>query len=95
MPDSRYVVVHTAPGFHLARILAGLLEAEGITARVPGSELTDEFGSAMRMAGTADVIVMERDVERARDIVAAWQEAPDEGATDGGPVGGSVGGADN
>ena len=76
MADSDYVVVHTAPGIHAAKILAGFLESEGVTARVPGSELTDEFGAAMQLSGSADVIVLRRDLERAREIVAAWVEQP-------------------
>ncbi|MEM8713062.1 MAG: hypothetical protein AAGG01_19105 [Planctomycetota bacterium] len=72
MTSHSFVVVHTAQSFHGARILAGLLESEGITARVPGAELSDEFGMAQKMTGTADVAVLEPDVETARDIVAAW-----------------------
>ena len=76
MSDPDYVVVHTAPGHHEALHLAGLLEAEGIPARVPGSELLDEFGTAQRMSGAADVVVPGRDVEKAKDIVAAWLAGP-------------------
>lgn len=79
MSDPDFVVVHTASGHTQAKILAGFLESEGITARVPGSELADEFGVAQKVTGAADVIVLGRDLERARDIVAAWNEraAPD------------------
>lgn len=85
MSDTDFVVVHTAQSFPEAKILAGLLESEGVTAKVPGSELTDEFGMAMKMAGSANVIVLERDLEKAKDIVAAWEAGPDgpQGAPDG------------
>lgn len=74
MSDPDFVVVHTASGHTEAKILAGFLESEGITARVPGSELADGFGMAQKLTGAADVIVLGRDLERARDIVAAWKE---------------------
>ncbi|MEM1448348.1 MAG: DUF2007 domain-containing protein [Planctomycetota bacterium] len=75
MSDSDYVVIHTASGYMEAKLLAGLLEAEGIAARVPGSELTDEVGMARKLVAAADVVVPGGDVERARDIVAAWKES--------------------
>jgi len=89
MSDPDFVVVHTAAGHTQAKILAGFLESEGITARVPGSELTDEFGMAQKLTGAADVIVLGRDLERARDIVAAWIERASSGGPDGPGDGGS------
>jgi hypothetical protein len=83
MSDPDFVVVHTASGHTQAKILAGFLESEGITARVPGSELVDEFGMAQKLTGAADVIVLGRDLERARDIVAAWNERAASGGADG------------
>ncbi|MEM9800293.1 MAG: DUF2007 domain-containing protein [Planctomycetota bacterium] len=76
MSDRDPVVVHTASDHFEARLLAGLLEAEGITARVPGSELTDEFGMAAKLSGAAEVVVLERDLARAKDIVEAWKAGP-------------------
>ncbi len=83
MTDPDFVVVYTASGHTEAKILAGFLESEGITARVPGSELSDEFGMAQKLVGAADVIVLGRDLERAQDIVAAWKEnaAPQDDST--------------
>ncbi len=74
MTPSNFVVVHTASSFHSAQILAGLLESEGIPAKVPGAGLTDEFGMSQKLAGTADVVVTRDHLERAADIVAAWKE---------------------
>ncbi len=74
MTDPDFVVVHTASGHTQAKILAGFLQSEGIPARVPGSELTDEFGMAQKLTGAADVIVPGRDHERATGLVAAWKE---------------------
>ncbi len=85
MSDPDFVVVHTASGHTEAKILAGFLESEGITARVPGSELADGFGMAQKLTGAADVIVLGRDLERARDIVAAWKERAAPGGPDSGP----------
>ncbi len=82
MSDVKFVVVHTAPGFQEARILAGFLESEGITARVPGGELVDEFGMAQKIGGPVDVAVLRRDAEKAQDIVAAWVERGKEGEDD-------------
>ncbi len=83
MTDPDFVVVYTASGHTEAKILAGFLESEGITARVPGSELSDEFGMAQKLVGAADVIVLGRDLARAQDIVAAWKEnaAPQDDST--------------
>lgn len=75
--DSELVVVHVAPNFHAARILEGFLESEGIQAKVPGAELSDEFGSAMKM-GACEVVVRRGDLERAKDVVAAWEGADEE-----------------
>lgn len=73
MSSSDFAVVHTAASQMEAQILMGLLVSEGVPARVPGSELNDEFGQAMKM-GPADVIVPLQHIETARDIVAAWKE---------------------
>lgn len=77
MADTDFVIVHTASGYQEARILAGFLESEGVTARVPGAELSDEFGMAMKISGAADVAVLTRDLEKAKDIVAAWVDRGD------------------
>ncbi|QDV08184.1 hypothetical protein Poly30_37200 [Planctomycetes bacterium Poly30] len=77
MSDLNFVVVHVASGFQEAQILAGFLESEGIATRVPGSGLSDEFGMSQKLTGMADVAVMERDLEKAKDIVAAWVERAD------------------
>ena len=69
------VVVHTAPSFHAATLLAGLLKSEGVHAVVPGSQLNDEFGSARKL-GATDVVVQRVDLELTKDIVAAWEGAP-------------------
>ncbi|MEO0661564.1 MAG: hypothetical protein AAFZ87_08510 [Planctomycetota bacterium] len=69
---SEHVIVHTAPSFHAAKIVAGLLRSEGIDALVPGDGLVDEFGSAQKL-GTGTVVVRRADSERALDIVAAWE----------------------
>lgn len=74
MSESAFVVVHTAPGFQQAKILAGFLASEGIAAKVPGAELTDEFGMSMKIGGPVDVVVPRTDLERATDIVAAWND---------------------
>ena len=90
MSDLSFVIVHTASSFQEARILAGFLESEGITARVPGANLADEFGMSQKLSGTADVAVMEHDLEKAKDIVAAWVDRGKEAtgdASDDGPHG--------
>lgn len=74
MTSPDFVVVHTAPSHHEALLLAGLLVSEGIPARVPGSELNDEFGIAARVVGAADVVVPAAHAEAAADIVAAWKD---------------------
>ena len=71
--DSELVIVHTATSLQGAQILAGLLVSEGVRATVPGAELNDEFGMAAKMVGAADVVVRRGDLDRARDIVAAWE----------------------
>jgi hypothetical protein len=76
MSEPDFVVVHTASGFQEARLLAGFLESEGVPARVPGSELSDEFGMAQKLSGAADVVVLGRDLEKAKEIVAAWKAGP-------------------
>lgn len=73
MSANDFAVVHTAASQMEAQILAGLLQSEGVPARVPGTELNDEFGQAMRM-GAAEVIVPVAHLEAAQDIVAAWKE---------------------
>lgn len=78
MSTSDFAVVHTAASQMEAQILMGLLVTEGVPARVPGSELNDEFGQAMKM-GPADVIVPLQHLEAARDIVAAWKERGSQG----------------
>jgi hypothetical protein len=83
MSDLSFVIVHTASSFQEARILAGFLESEGITSRVPGANLADEFGMSQKLAGTADVAVLAKDIEKAQDIVAAWIERGTEGASEG------------
>lgn len=74
---SELVVVHTASSFPEAQLVAGLLESEGIRAVVPGAELSDEFGSAMKM-GASDVVVRRVDLPKATDIVAAWNAKGDD-----------------
>ena len=69
---SEHVIVHTAPSFHAAKIVAGLLQSEGIDALVPGDGLVDEFGAAQKL-GTGNGVVRRADSERALDIVAAWE----------------------
>jgi len=76
MNESSHVVVHNANSHTEALLVAGLLESEGISAIVPGSELSDEFGVGQRMYGANQVVVLRRDLESAKDIVAAWQAAP-------------------
>ena len=76
MTESDYVVVHTAQSHTEAQLVEGLLKSEGIAALVPGSELSDEFGMAQKMSGAAEVVVLRRDLEAAKDIVAAWKAAP-------------------
>lgn len=78
MTPSDFVVVHTAKSFHGAQILAGLLESEGIPAKVPGAELMDEFAMGQKLVGTADVVVAREDAEKAVDIVAAWKDHKNE-----------------
>lgn len=75
--DSELVIVHTATSFQTAQIVAGLLESEGVHATVPGAQLSDEFGMASKMLGAATVVVRRGDLERARDIVAAWEQRGD------------------
>lgn len=82
MTPSNFVVVHTASSFHGAQILAGLLESEGIPAKVPGAELMDEFGMAQKLVGTADVVVAREDAEKAVDIVAAWNDREKEAGSE-------------
>lgn len=72
------VIVHTAPKFHAALLLAGFLKSEGVAALVPGAELNDEFGASQKL-GTADVVVPRADLERAQDMVAAWTERAGDG----------------
>lgn len=82
MSESEYVIVHTATGHIEAKLVQGLLEAEGIRALVPGSELVDEFAMGQRLVGTVEVVVLRDDLERARDVVEAWKEAPPAAAED-------------
>lgn len=79
MPDSRFVIVHTAKSYHGAKVLAGFLQSEGVEAMVPGAELNDEFGMAQKLTGTADVVVDRSDLDRAREMVAAWVARADSG----------------
>ncbi len=74
MSDLTFTTVFTASSFEEAHIVAGFLESEGIKARVPGAGFVDEFGMAKRMAGFAEVTVLTKDVEAAKDIVAAWKD---------------------
>lgn len=83
MSDQSFVVVHTASSFQEARILAGFLESEGIPARVPGAGLSDEFGMSQKLAGTADVAVLQSNLEAAKDIVAAWVERGNQASEEG------------
>jgi len=75
--DSELVIIHTATSLQGAQLLAGLLESEGVRATVPGAELNDEFGMAAKMVGAADVVVRRGDLDRAKDIVAAWEQRGD------------------
>ena len=79
MSDLTYITVFNAKSFQEAQIVAGFLESEGIKTHIPGAELADEFGMATKLAGFAEIKVMEQDLETARDIVAAWKERGTEG----------------
>ena len=74
MTPSNFIVVHTAAGIHDAQIVAGLLKSEGIPARVPGEELTDEFAMSRKLSGPVEIVVPEENAREAADIVAAWKE---------------------
>jgi hypothetical protein len=78
---SPLVVAHEA-GSHLeAQILRGLLQAEGIAARVAGEELSDEFAQAARLTGgLAQVLVPRESLDQAQRILAAHAEAGAEAA---------------
>ena len=68
--------VYTARDTSDAMLVEGLLSSEGLHPTVPGGELNDEFGASQRLAGTlgTEVYVPESEAEKAREIVAAWQE---------------------
>ncbi len=74
MAQSDLVTVYVAPSFMSAQLVCGLLQSEGLHARVSGELLSDEFGMAMRM-GANEVGVPLIEKERADDIVAAWVES--------------------
>ncbi|MCP3916319.1 MAG: hypothetical protein GY711_12250 [bacterium] len=69
-----------------AMIVKGFLVSEGFSAVIPGSELTDEFGSSQRMLGTMGVrvLVPQAEIEGAKEAVEAWRSAkplsPDDAA---------------
>lgn len=77
MTAQDFAVVHVASSVPEAQILAGLLVSEGVPARVPGTELSDEFGMAMRL-GAGEVIVPTKHLEKAQEIVRAWRERGEE-----------------
>ena len=80
MSDVTFITVFNASSFQEAHIVAGFLESEGIKTQIPGAGLADEFGMATKLAGCAEVTVLSRDAEAARDIVAAWVERGDQGS---------------
>ena len=69
----------------------GLLESEGVAARVAGSELMDEFSASQRLLGPSEVVVKAEDLALATDVVAAWragkagaEQGPDDHRPEGG-----------
>ena len=74
MSESEFVIVHTGKNPTEAKLVAGLLETEGIKAMVNGTELSDEFSLAKKLAGLGEVVVHRSHLEKALDIVAAWKE---------------------
>lgn len=71
-----FVVVHEAGSHIEALILKGLLESEGVRARVAGEELSDEFANAARLAGgLSQVLVAPEDRKRALELLQEHEEA--------------------
>ena len=83
MSESEFVVVHTAKNHTEAKLLAGLLETEGIRTTVNGTELSDEFAMSKQLAGLGEVVVHRSHLEKALDIVAAWKAGPGGGGAGG------------
>ena len=62
-----------------ARLLAGFLETNGVSARVPDEETIATYdGAATIWSEGVRVEVGSADIERARDLLKQWEERPAE-----------------
>jgi hypothetical protein len=77
MADDGFEVVFTASSMLEAELIKGLLEGEGIAARIPGELATDPWTTTEETLGDVPIEVPEGKVSEARGIIA---EAKKEGA---------------
>ena len=69
-------VVYTAESVAEGRMIADLLEREGVKANIEGEYLAGGAGG-LPAQGMVRVVVDERDYDGAERIIGAWREAPD------------------
>jgi len=63
-----------------AQLLAGYLESEGVIARIPDAETIQCYdGAATIWSKGVRVEVRAEDLERARDLFAAWEQRKSDG----------------
>lgn len=74
MTDDLYQVFYCATSLMEAEMIKGLLESEGIAARIPGELASDHFTTSRETSGDVEVRVPRASLDAARAIIARAKE---------------------